>query len=366
MRRKTLYYGLVGFTFFLIALGQSNKTIAANKSILCQQAVAGLPLALNTYYETTEVENPENIDKNTKTIELDSFLTKEEKEAQIQKAIADAKKYENIGIAKVDRYLNIRNKPDTKGKVIGKLPNNGGCYIYSIDENGWAKIKSGSIKGYVSAEYLIAGQEIPTLAKKVGRLVATVNEGPSRVRVDTNTECKTLTSVPKGSELEIKDNSDNTWVKVEVDNEIGYIHRDLVTVSYQLRKAIAYSESTGSSVRAKMVAYAKQFLGNRYVFGGTSLSRGIDCSAFTMKIYQRFGYNISRTSRTQAAKGRKISVYDLKPGDLVFYANNGYIFHVAMYIGGGQVIHASSPSTGIIISNLSYRSICKAVRFIND
>ncbi len=365
MRKRVLCYGIVSMFFILIAFGQSNKSEAASKSILSQQAVAGLPLTLNTYYEDTETDTTEDASDNT-TTSLDSFMTKEEKEAQEKQEAIDAKKYENIGIAKVDRYLNIRNKADTKGKIIGKLPNNGGCYIYSVDDNGWAKIKSGSITGYVSTEFLIMGDEVPALAKKVGRLVATVKDGPSRVRVDTNTDCKTLTSVPKDTDLEVKDNSDTTWVQVAVDNEIGYIRRDLVTVSYQLRKAISYSESTGSSVRAQMVSYAKQFLGNRYVFGGTSLTRGIDCSAFTMKIYQKFGYNISRTSRTQAAKGRKISVYDVKPGDLVFYENNGYIYHVAMYIGGGQVIHASSPSTGIIISNLSYRSICKAVRFIND
>ena len=363
MRKRIIYYGIASICCCLIVFGQNNKSEAASKSILSQQAVAGLPLSLNTYYENTETDNTDSNGTTDDASPLSSFTTKEEKELQ---ANADAKKYENIGIAKVDRYLNIRNKANKDGKIIGKLPNNGGCYIYSVDKDGWAKIKSGSITGYVSTEFLIMGDEVPAIAKKVGRLVATVKDGPSRVRVDTNTDCKTLTSVPKETDLEVKDNSDPTWVQVSVDNEIGYIRRDLVTVSYQLRKAIAYSESTGSSVRAQMVAYAKQFLGNRYVYGGTSLNHGIDCSAFTMKIYRRFGYSITRTARTQARQGRSISVYNLRPGDLVFYENNGYIYHVAMYIGGGQVIHASSPSTGIIISNLSYRSICKAVRYIND
>ncbi len=361
MRKQLICYGVVGFAFLLIAFGQNNKCKAANRSILCQQAVAGLPLSLNTYYENTKEDNDE-----TNHTAMDTFMTKEEKAAKDKLSAPDTKNCENIGIAKVDRYLNIRDKADSKGKVIGKLPNNGGCYIYSVDKNGWAKIKSGSIKGYVSTEFLVMGNEVPALAKKVGRLVATVKDGPSRVRVDTNTDCKTLTSVPKGTDLEVKDNSDNTWVKVNIDNEIGYIRRDLVDVSWQLKKAISFSESTGSSVRARMIAYAKQFLGNRYVFGGTNLNRGIDCSGFTMRIYQHFGYNISRTSRTQAASGRRINVRDIKPGDLVFYQNNGYIHHVAMYIGGGRVIHASSPSTGIIISPVSYRSICRAVRFIND
>ncbi len=365
MRKRTICFGIVGFACFLIAFGQSQEIEAANTSVISQQAVAGLPLTLNTYYENKDQANADFSSKQ-ESIGIDSFMKQEEKAIIEQQAAEAAKKYANIGIANVDHYLNVRKSPDTDGKIIGKLPNNGGCYVYSIDENGWAKIKSGSIKGYVSTEFLITGEAVPELAKKVGRLVATTNDGPTRVRVDTNTDCKILTSVPKGTELDVKDNSDNTWVKVTVDDEVGYVHRELVTVSYQLRKAVSYSESSGSSVRAQMVAYAKQFLGNRYVFGGTSLTRGIDCSAFTMRIYQKFGYSISRTSRTQAVRGRRIKVTDVKPGDLVFYANNGYIYHVAMYIGNGQVIHASSPSTGIIISHMSYRSICRAVRFIND
>lgn len=342
MRIRKICYGITLLLFCFIAFGQTKKSEAASTTNISGEAIAGLPLSLNTYYENTK-----------------------EKVAKENETSADDKEYENIGIAKVDRYLNIRKEPSTDGKIVGKLPNNGGCYIYSV-KDGWAKIKSGSIKGYVSTEYLITGDKVPALAKKVGRLVATVNDGPTNVRVDTNTECKILTSVPKDAELEVLNNSDKAWVEVTIDDEVGYVHQDLVTVSYQLKKAISYSESSGSSVRGQMVAYAKEFLGNRYEFGGTSLLHGIDCSAFTMKIYQKFGYNITRTSRSQAAKGKNINVHDVRPGDLVFYANNGYIYHVAMYIGGGQVIHASSPSTGIIISNLSYRSICKAVRFIND
>lgn len=363
MRNRKICYGIAFLCCCFIAFGQAMKSEAASTSIISRQAVAGLPLSLNTYYDNTGETNSNTSSDVNKA--LDTFLTKTEKAAEEKKAAEEAKKYENIGIAKVDRYLNIRKEPSSDGRIVGKLPNHGGCYIYSI-KDGWAKIKSGSIKGYVSAEYLITGEKVPALAKKVGRLVATVCEDSTNVRKAANTDCKILTSVPKGTELEVVNNSDKTWVKVTIDNEVGYVHRDLVNVNYQLKKAISNSESSGSSIRSQMVAYAKKFLGNRYVYGGTSLNNGIDCSAFTMKIYQKFGYHITRTSRSQAATGRPIDVHDLKPGDLVFYAKRGYIYHVAMYIGGGKVIHASSPSTGIIISKLSYRSICKAVRFIND
>lgn len=110
--------------------------------------------------------------------------------------------------------------------------------------------------------------------------------------------------------------------------------------------------------------YTKQFLGNPYVYGGTSLTDGADCSGFTMQVYAHFGYSIGRSSRDQAANGTKISTDTMQPGDLLFYASGDYINHVAMYIGDGQVIHASNSSTGIIISPYNYRTPCKVVSFI--
>ena len=120
-----------------------------------------------------------------------------------------------------------------------------------------------------------------------------------------------------------------------------------------------------SATRTAMVAYAKQFLGNPYVYGGTSLTDGADCSGFTMRIYEHFGYSIGRSSRDQAAGGRSINLSDAKPGDLLFYASGDYINHVAMYIGDGKIIHASSTTTGIIISQANYRTPCKVVSFLD-
>lgn len=126
---------------------------------------------------------------------------------------------------------------------------------------------------------------------------------------------------------------------------------------------------TGSSVetatRTAIVAYAKQFLGNPYVYGGTSLTNGADCSGFTMRVYEHFGIDVGRTSRDQAANGKEISIDAVQPGDLLFYGSGDYINHVAMYIGGGQVIHSSTPATGITIAPSNYRTPCKAVTFLN-
>ena len=129
-------------------------------------------------------------------------------------------------------------------------------------------------------------------------------------------------------------------------------------------KTQSSSTELTTATRTAIVAYAKQFLGNPYVYGGTSLTDGADCSGFTMRIYEHFGINTGRTSRDQAAKGKQIPIDSVQPGDLLFYASGDYINHVAMYIGGGQIIHASTSKTGIIISTAYYRTPYKAVTFL--
>lgn len=359
MKMKMIKYAVVGISCFAMLFGFNEKAEAAGVDIISEQAIAGITLSLTNYYGS------ELGDSKAKAVEasLDSVIQEEKED------------YKNIGIAKVDKYLNIRSKGNETASVVGKLPKNGGCYIYSIDKNGWAKIKSGSVTGYVSTYFLVMGDEVAELAKKVGSEIATVNSTTVRFREEKSTDSATITLVPNGEELDVLDDSDADWVKVSIDNDTGYIAKEYVDIKYQLKKAIAYTEdgaiaasgsAQSSAVRSRMVSYAKQFLGNRYVFGGTSLSSGIDCSGFTMRIYEKFGYSISRTSRSQAAKGRSITVSTVRPGDLVFYSKNGSINHVAMYIGGGQVIHASNPRSGVKISNMYYRTPCKAVRFIND
>ena len=118
-------------------------------------------------------------------------------------------------------------------------------------------------------------------------------------------------------------------------------------------------------LRSEIVTYALQFVGNPYVYGGTSLTNGADCSGFTMSVFAHFGISTGRSSRDQAAKGKEVAVSAVQPGDLLFYASGNYINHVALYIGNGQVIHASTAKSGIKISPSNYRTPCKAVSFLN-
>lgn len=162
----------------------------------------------------------------------------------------------------------------------------------------------------------------------------------------------------------------DNWVCVALDNERAFIHKDYVEISYKLERAVAVGEvkedaaSGISSTRAGMVEFAKKYLGGKYVYGGTTLGKGVDCSGFTMRIYEHFGYSIPRTSGAQAKYTTGIKSSDAKPGDLFFYGSNGRVSHVAMYIGNGQIIHASNPRTGIKISNAYYRSPIKVGRVI--
>lgn len=125
------------------------------------------------------------------------------------------------------------------------------------------------------------------------------------------------------------------------------------------------SAAVVSATRTAIVAYAKQFLGNPYVYGGTSLTNGADCSGFTQSVFAHFGISTGRSSRDQAAKGKEISMSAIQPGDLLFYASGSYINHVAIYIGDGKIIHSSNPTTGITITKYNYRTPCKAVTFLD-
>ena len=300
---------------------------------------------------------------------LTPVKTTEEYIAKAQEAKESQWGYANLGVANVDRYLNVRETPGEYGKIVGKMPKNAACEVIEITD-GWAKIASGEVEGYVSMDYLLTGMEAKAKANEVASLVVIVNaEDGLRIRTAPSTDSACVTVVLEGTELEYVETVDG-WHKVMIDNDEAYVSADYADVHETLETAVTLTEllygQGVSDVRVDMVEYAKQFLGNPYVWGGTSLTKGTDCSGFTQSIYKKYGISISRTSRSQANDGTKISINQAKPGDLIFYSQNGTINHVAMYIGGGQVIHASNPKSGIKISKYNYRTPAKIVRIIND
>jgi cell wall-associated NlpC family hydrolase len=157
------------------------------------------------------------------------------------------------------------------------------------------------------------------------------------------------------------------WVHVSLENgTVGYVSAEYVNVHFGTKTAYTIDELS-STKRMQVVNYALQFVGNPYVWGGTSLTNGTDCSGFVMRVYQNFGYSLNRSSRAQYSNGVPVSIDELQPGDLVFYAySNGTIHHVALYIGNGQIVHACDSRTGIIVSNVYYNTPYGARRIITD
>ena len=276
--------------------------------------------------------------------------------------------YTNLGIADVDNNLNVRAAAAEDGKLIGKLPRNAACEV--LDDDGvWAHIQSGKVEGYVSMEYLLTGIPAKRKAEELATTVARVNTDSLKVRAEASTDSDVVTLVAQGEELEVI-SVDGDWVKVYLDDEEVFVYAEYVEVSSELGTAITMTEllygQGVSDIRVDICQYAKEFLGNPYVWGGTSLTNGTDCSGYVMGVFKKYGVKLPRTSREQANCGTAIKVSEAKPGDLIFYSNGKTINHVALYIGGGQVIHASSPKTGIRISNVNYRSPVRAVRVLYD
>ena len=284
--------------------------------------------------------------------------------------------YDHLVISKVDNYLNIRKDPSMADdtNVIGKFPGKAaGEILETVD--GWYKIKSGSITGYITADpqYVAVGQEARDLALETATLMAIVNTDKLNVRSEPSTESKIWTQISKEERYSVVDQLDG-WVQIELDmgdseegesSDKAFIatRENNVEVRYALTEAIKFSPveeraNQQAALRTKVVNYGLQFVGNRYVWGGNDPHTGADCSGFVRYVLRNVaGVNLPRTSREQAKTGRAITSSEMRPGDLIFYANSrGVVNHVAMYIGNGQIVHAASRRSGIKISTWNYRT----------
>lgn len=300
----------------------------------------------------------ENSDKKSNKSDSKKKIKSLQKKAEEDKTICG---YTNLGIANVDNYLNIRQEPGEDGKIVGKLPADAGCEILET-ENGWHHIRSGKVSGYVKSDYIITGQEAEKLADKLKKTVATVNSVTVYIREQPNTDCTILTIVTADEELEVVEEGKD-WVEVKLDDENGFVSAQYVDLSEELKKAMVYTETERSAEvsdnKYSLAQKALSYVGGRYVWGGTSLTNGVDCSGFTMRIMAMYGVYLPHSSRGQAGYGRSVSTSELQPGDLIFYGSGSSISHVAIYIGGGQIVHASNSRDGIKVSNAFYRTpIC--------
>ena len=215
--------------------------------------------------------------------------------------------YTLLGVVDAEKgYINIREEQSTDSDVVGKIRKDAICEVVSIEDE-WCEIESGEIKGYISSEYLLTGEEANKKAEEL---------------------------MTEGVELETA----------------------ITMMEYRYGKGV-------TDIQMEICEYARQFVGNPYRWGGTSLTNGADCSGFTLSVYANYGVSLPHSSKAQANCGTRIDLSELQPGDLVFYGGSN-IHHVAMYIGNGQVVHAQSTNTGIVVSGMNYNTPTRAVRVL--
>lgn len=386
--------GVVAFAIIIGAVSMSSSsTVDARASLRENRTVnAGVALGLTeaadatelltagatsalTYYgdELTVAQNDNNVvtasAQGAPQTDDASQESEQANEAAQTPTAAQTCGYTNLGMSVISSgNLNIRQEASTDSEVVGILTNHNACELLE-DAGDWYKVTSGKVTGYVSKQYLVTGDEAESIAEQEIKTVATVNTETLNVRAEKSTEAAVLSQVGNSEAFTVNSVADG-WVEISVDDSVGYISQDYVTLAQALPTAktieqVKYGDGV-SDVRASVVSYALQFVGNRYVWGGTSLENGIDCSGFTMRILGKYGVSLPHSSKAQPSCGTKISASDAKPGDLFFYGSGSSISHVAIYIGNGQIVHASNKRDGIKVSNAFYRSPICVARYLPD
>ena len=386
--------GVVAFAIIIGAVSMSSSsTVDARASLKENRTVnAGVALGLTeaadatelltagatsalTYYgaELTVAQNDNNVvtasAQGAPQTDDASQESEQANEAAQTPTAAQTCGYTNLGMSVISSgNLNIRQEASTDSEVVGILTNHNACELLE-DAGDWYKVTSGKVTGYVSKQYLVIGDEAEAIAEQEIKTVATVNTETLNVRAEKSTEAEVLSQVGNSEAFTVNSVADG-WVEISVDDSVGYISQDYVTLAQALPTAktieqVKYGDGV-SDVRASVVSYALQFVGNRYVWGGTSLEKGVDCSGFTMRILGKYGISLPHSSRAQPSYGTKISASEAKPGDLFFYGSGRSISHVAIYIGNEQIVHASNKRDGIKVSNAYYRNPICVTRYLPD
>lgn len=385
-RKMPVRFMAFGFASMLLLNGMTIDTQAKESKGLPSAGVDFYLASEGTSVKNIQDEKDDTVSNNSvpktsrkevkETAEATTTKTVNEKEREIANK-KEEEGFKSLVIAQVNDYVNVRSIPSEEGEILGKL------YDKSVGEfieedNGWYKITSGSVTGYVKAEYCVTGDDAVALAKKVGNRIATVTTTTLKVREEPSLDATVLGLVPIQDQLLVTEELDN-WVKVNIEEGDGYVSLDYVTLSTEFVKAesreeeearlakeeaerkaaleaarkaeeknrkAAKSESsattsevpvvyaTGESALGQSVAsYACQFVGNPYVYGGTSLTNGADCSGFVMSVYANFGVSLPHSSSGDRSVGTAVDgLANAQPGDIICYSG-----HVAIYIGNGRL-----------------------------
>ncbi len=272
------------------------------KNTVLVLAVAGTFFAPSVKAEASELSNLVSAGVATTMEQVENVAVLE---AATSPSVVEG--YTLLGVVDAEKgYINIREEMNTDCTVVGKIRKDAICEVVSIEDE-WCEIESGEIKGYISSEYLLTGEEANEKAEEL---------------------------MAEGKELETA----------------------ITMMEYRYGKGV-------TDIQMEICEYARQFVGNPYKWGGTSLTKGADCSGFTLSVFAKYGVSLPHSSRAQANCGTRIDLSEIQPGDLVFYGGSN-IHHVAMYIGNGQVVHAQSANTGIVVSSMHYNTPTRAARVL--
>lgn len=376
----------VSACFLTGAIALTSPSLTAGAVSMSDLPSAGVEVALNDCYTASA------------DVSIKEYLAPQE-EAKTETT--------DKAVAKVDSYANMRKHATEDSAAVGKLYKDCvGTVVGSKD--GWTKIESGSVSGYVKNDYLYLGEEAEAQLKKVGKKVATVNTTTLKVREKASENSEVLDLAPIGEEMRVLKLSDG-WVGIKFNGQKGYVSADYVDITTvykeaeskeeeearlaaeeaarqaELERASAQSTGTSSgssssssgsssgssssssgrtysapgSASGQAVAnYACQFVGNPYKWGGSSLTSGADCSGFVMAVYSKFGVGLPHSSGALRGVGRGVSYSEAQPGDIICYSG-----HVGIYIGGGTIVNALNSRAGITYTSATYKSIL-AVRRI--
>ncbi len=409
MKQQKLRVAACGIAAVLTFAGMDITASAAGGiSDVLPSAGVTLTLADNTTtLQTIKDSASDSTDNTTETKKIEKTQTIEELKAEvgpIEKELtpeeAEEESFKNLVIAQVTNYVNVRSTPSEDGEVVGKLYDKSvGTFI--SEKDGWYEINSGSVTGYVKGEFCVTGEDAVALAKEVGTRIATVTTTTLYVRQEPTVESSVVGMVPIEDDLIVTEELDG-WVKVNIEEGDGYVSKDYVALTTEFVKAESKAEeearlakeeaerqaareaaraaeaarasksntaatqtttvtaSGGSGTGTSVANYALQFVGNPYVYGGSSLTKGTDCSGFVMSVYANYGVSLPHSSSSLRSSGSGVEggLSAAQPGDIICYSG-----HVGIYIGNGQIVHASTSKTGIIVSNADYRQVL-AVRRI--
>ncbi len=246
--------------------------------------------------------------------------------------------------AYIKSAVNLRKSASTSSSVVKVLKAGDKITITSTSVVGWYKVKSGTSTGYVGRTYVTYTKPKTTTTTKKATTTTTTKTGwvtasSLTVRKSASSSSKKVATLKKNAQVTITATT-GSWYKIKTGSVTGYVNKSYISTSSKVTSSNVSAKTTGQQI----VNYALKFVGRPYVYGGTSLTSGADCSGFTMSVFKNFGYNLPRTSAAQRSSGKAVaSLAQAKAGDLICYSG-----HIAIYMGNNKIVHAANSRRGIV------------------